>query len=99
MQEKHILLLRICKKEFEELVTGKLHARYLEVKPYWETRLFESDWSPKKFDEVHIKNGYKSDSPLAIFEYKWTHWPQIHNGKNCFQIPLGDLISVENYTK
>jgi hypothetical protein len=70
MPEKKILLLRICKDGFQKLIDGEIQFRYREVKKYWENRLLEKDGTPKTFDEVHVKNGYKADSPLARVEFK-----------------------------
>ena len=53
--KKKILLLRICAPWFKDMIEWKTKWRYREVKPYWETRLLEKDWTPKTFDEVHIK--------------------------------------------
>ena len=97
MKEKKILLLRICKPWFADLIDWKTKYRFREVKKYWETRLLEKDWTPKDFDEVHIKNWYKSDSPLAIVEFKWNHWIFEHEWKPHFKLELWKVVSVENF--
>ncbi len=96
MKKKKILLLRICKDGFEKLIAWEIQFRYREVKKYWETRLLDANGAPKEFDEVHIKNGYKSDSPLAIVEFKANHGVFEYEGKDCFKIELGQVLEVQN---
>jgi len=95
--EKQILLLRICWPWFKDLIDWKTKRRYREVKKYWESRILDKDWNPKHFDEVHIKNWYKEDSPMAIVEFKWNHWIVEHEWKQCFKLELWKIIEVKNY--
>jgi len=97
MKEKKILLLRICWPWFKDLVDWKTKWRYREVKKYWETRLLEKDWTPKTFDEINIKNWYKTDSPLAIVEFKWNHWIFEFEWKQQFKLELGKVKEILNY--
>jgi hypothetical protein len=96
MAEKKILLLRTCKKDFKKLVNKELTKRYLEVKKYWETRVLEKDWTPKTFDEVHIKNWYSSDSPEIILEFKANNWIVEYEWKQCFKIELWNILEIKN---
>ena len=52
---KKVLLLRTCSKWFKKLVNWQVKYKYRELKTYWESRLLNKDWTPKDFDEVHIK--------------------------------------------
>ncbi len=97
MKNKQILLLRICWPWFKDLINWKTKYRYREVKPYWETRLLKKDWTPKEFDEVHIKNWYKTNSPLAIVEFKWNLWIFEHEWKPHFKLELWKILEVQNY--
>lgn len=97
MPEIKTLQLRCCKKDFAELVSWKQTERYLEVKKYWETRVLESNWDYKSFDEVSIKNWYPADAPEIIFEFKANTWIVEEDWKNCFKIELGDIIEIKNY--
>ncbi len=97
MKEKNILLLRICWDWFKDLVAWKTKYRFREVKKYWETRLLEKDWTPKSFDEVHIKNWYKVDSPLAIVEFKGNLWIFEYEWKPHFKLELGKILEIQNY--
>ncbi len=97
MREKKILLLRICWEWFKDLIVWKIQYRFREVKKYWETRLLEKNWDYKEFDEVHVKNWYKSDSPMARVEWKWNLWIFEHEWKDCFKLELGEILEVKNY--
>lgn len=96
MKDKKILLLRTCKNDFEKLKSWEMTSRYLEVKKYWETRVLEKDWAPKIFDEVHIKNGYNSDSPEIIFKFDKNAWVIDYDWKECFKIDLGEILEINN---
>lgn len=96
MKEKQILLLRICAEWFKDLIAWKAKIRYREVKPYWETRILEKNWDPKFFDEVHIKNWYKETSPMIIMQFKWMHWIEEHEWKDCFKIELWNILEIKN---
>ena len=96
----------VCKKflhfEFvamdsKNLSRGCSH-RYREAKPFWESRLFEKDGTPKKFDVVHIVNGYKGTSPTAVMEYRGILGIEEFNGKECFKLGLGKILEIKNYT-
>jgi len=95
MTKKNILLFRICKQWFQKILDGEMeHFKYREVKNYWESRLLDSNGTPKDFDEVHIKNGYKTDSPLARVEFIKIHGIVEYEGKDCFKIELGNVIEI-----
>lgn len=94
---KKILLLRTCSKWFEKLVNWKTKYKFREVKPYWESRLLEKNWNPKNFNEIHIKNWYKKDSPIIKFEFWWIEWIFEHENKQCFKIKLWKQLEILNY--
>ncbi len=97
-KNKKTLILRTCKIGFEKLASQKLTYKYREVKDYWKSRLIDRKWIPKIFDEIHIKNWYKTDSPLIIFEFWGIEWISKYEWKECFKIKLGKLIRIKNYT-
>ncbi len=98
MKDKNILLLRTCKADFWKIVSWEMKFRYLEVKKYWESRVLKTDGTPKVFDEIHIKNGYSSDSPLVVVQFSGNNGVVEHECKDCFEIELGEIIEVQNYT-
>lgn len=69
MKTTNILTLRMCAKDFSRLMRGEIKYEERVIKPFWESRLLELDGSFKSFDEIHIKNGYQADAPLAIYEF------------------------------
>lgn len=93
-----ILTLRICGDGFKKLVTEGCSHRYREAKPFWESRLFEKDGTPKHFDVVHIVNGYKATSPTVVMEYHGILGIEEFNGKECFKLGLGKILEIKNYT-
>lgn len=95
--EKRTLLLRSCKKDFEEIVKNWKKIRYLEVKKYWESRLLEKNWDYKDFDEIKLQNWYSSDSPQAIIKFIWNNWIVEKEWTNYFEIEMGEIIEVNNY--
>ena len=96
-KEKKVLILRTCKEWLEKLVNWEVNSRYREAKPFWESRLFDKEWKPKEFDEVHVINWYKSDSPTVILEFWWISWIEEFNWKKCFKINLWKIIEIRNY--
>ncbi|MBS9784356.1 hypothetical protein KGV55_03325 [Candidatus Gracilibacteria bacterium] len=97
MSEKQILLLRTCKKDFEKIINGLEKCRYLEIKPYWESRIFDKNGEIKNFEEIHIKNGYKPDSPLVKVEFGGIKTEVECEGKKYFKVNLGKILEIENY--
>ena len=68
-----ILTLRTCKEGFQDLLEHGCQYKYREA---------------KHFDEVHIKNDYQPDSPLAIYEFSGIEGPELVEGVPCFKIVL-----------
>jgi len=94
---KKILTFRICKEGFEKIIhEGKVQPKYREAKDFWRNRLFEKTGLPKKFDEVHIINGYKKTSPLAIVEFKSISGIEEHEEKDCYKIEFGNILEIQN---
>lgn len=90
-----VLLLRICAQGFAKLAAGQIRAKYREAKPYWQKRLFRPDGQPRTFSAIHIRNGYRADSPLAVFAFGGIGAQlQEHEGKLCYRIDLGPLIEI-----
>ena len=88
-----ILTLRTCKEGFQDLLEHGCQYKYREAKPFWRARLF-SNGQAKHFDEVHIKNGYQPDSPLAIYEFSAIEGPEVVEGVPCFKIVLWKLKAI-----
>ena len=108
-----ILHLTIKKKWFDLIASGKKKHEYREAKTYWKKRLINNWYVPgivptfKIFDEIHFKNGYRSDSPfmrvayygMAVInpeEYKKPCNGEILKGIQ-FDIYLGDVLEIKNH--
>ena len=79
-QNKQILTLRICNIWFKKLVNWEISNKYREVKPFWTSRLFEADWNPKNFSEIHIKKLIPtrlSSCNLRFLRYSRTRAPRV----------------------
>lgn len=57
-----ILTLTIKRKWFDMIVSGTKREEYREIKPHWNRIL-----RLHQYDAVRFRNGYRKDSPTAIF--------------------------------
>ena len=92
-----ILTLRICNIGFRKLVKGEITYKYREVKPFRTSRLLNEKGEPKYFEEIHIKNGYQPNSPVAIYDFWGVIGEEVHEGKLCYKIKLGKLKEIKNF--
>ena len=93
-----ILTLRICGKSFAKLVAGQIRSKYRPAKPYWQQRLFDASGEPRSFSVVHIKNGYRADAPLAVYQFGGISTEvEEHEGQPCYRIDLGPVVEIRNY--
>lgn len=97
--KKTILTLRMCSKDFARLMKGEITSEQREIKPFRTSRLLEAQETFKQFEELHIKNGYKTDAPLAIYEFWGIKKVKNQKGEEVFEIRFGKLKSVEHYDK
>lgn len=93
-----ILTLRICAQGFAKLASGQIQIKYRPATVYWQRRLLQPDGQPRQFDAIYIRNGYRPDSPLAIFAFGGIDKvPQEHQGQSCYLIHLGALLALHHY--
>ena len=85
-----ILHLTLKRKWFLEIAQGYKTIEYRQAKPYWWSRLVG-----KAFDEVHFRNGYRTDAPFMRVEYGCTNLI-IKDGYYVFAIELGSVLEVTN---
>lgn len=79
---QEILKLTLYRKYFDEILSGTKTIEYRENKDYWTKRLFS-----KKYDCIHFKNGYNSNSPEFFIELK-----MIILKNNIYELHLGKII-------
>ncbi len=109
--EKKILHLTLKKKWFDLIASGEKTIEYREIKDYWKRRLVtitdDRIMSPNfighpftfnEFYEIEFKNGYSKTSPSMRVEFKKTVL-EVFEGKMCFAIHLGKIISLQNIGK
>ncbi len=68
------------------------------MKPYRRSRLLEKDETIRHYDEIHIKNGYKTNSPTIIVACDGIDVIE-KNGEMMFQITLGNILNIIHYQK
>jgi len=107
---KRILHLTLKKKWFDLIASGSKTTEYREIKDYWKKRLVTitdkrimcpnfigHPFTFNEFDEVHFRNGYSKNSPFMEVEYRKTKL-EVFEGKMCFAIRLGEILSIKNYS-
>lgn len=65
------LVLHLTLKQvwFDQITRGVKRVEYRDKKPYWKSRLFNKDGTPKLFNIICFRNGYASDSPTIRFKF------------------------------
>lgn len=86
-QEPRILRLTLLKAWFEKFRDGEKREEYREKKSYWRSRLFHKDGTPKKFEFVQFRNGYRADSPRMVF-----HFIETKETNDNFMIRVGERL-------
>lgn len=101
-----ILHLTLHREWFDLIASGEKVVEYREDSDYWHKRIFNSDGSVKKFDEIHFRNGYGSHRPLMVVEFLFafvTHSSlcSCANGEQLsgrvIVIAIGSRVKFENY--
>lgn len=75
---------------FNEILQGRKKNEYRNITPFWRSRLFYKDGTPKPFDVVQFKNGYATDAPVMVVEFKGL------TETSCFDIALGNILEKDN---
>ncbi len=78
---------------FNEILQGRKKNEYRDITPFWRSRLFHRDGTPKPFDAIRFKNGYATDAPFMVVEFK------VLTESDCFDIALGEIIEMANIEK
>ena len=67
---KKILYLTLEKKAFEVMITGEKNEEFRKNSDWIRSRLFDKEDNEKQYDFIKFTNGYGSDKPYFICEYK-----------------------------
>lgn len=62
--ENNVLLLNLKKEPFQVMVTGEKRIEYREIKEWMNSRLFDKNGNPKKYDYVKFILAYDSKNPF-----------------------------------
>jgi hypothetical protein len=63
------LKIVIIKKYFDEIAAGTKKIEYREVKPFWESRLYDATGKKKEYDYIEFINGYNADARRMVTQY------------------------------
>lgn len=84
------------------VVSGIKTEEYREIKPHWVKRLLNADGSPKHFDAIKFRNGYKKSAPSGLLRYQGLEsgrgrpeWGAPLD-KDVFKLKLGDVLNVNH---
>lgn len=101
-----ILHLTLKRKFFDAIASGEKYVERRVCTEYWAKRL---TWQvhditdpkqhsilvhPKRFTEVHFRNGYRKDSPFMRVEWKGL---RISLRKDNYEILLGKVLEIRNW--
>ena len=87
----HVLHLSLEKEWFDGIACGEKHEELRKYKPYWTKRL-----EGRSFDVVKFRNGYASDAPEMIVEYRGLD--RASRSPNAdYVIRLGKVLSIKRW--
>lgn len=65
-----VLRLTLSKKPFDVMVTGEKSKEFRTPSKWIKSRLFDKNGNVRDYDLVEFKNGYGSDVPMFMAEYR-----------------------------
>ena len=93
IDQKKVLYLTLRKEFFDQIKSGEKTSEFREYKNHWIKRLMNQDGSFKAYDLILFKNGYHSDAPQMLVEFKgirinnsYSEWGSV------FEIKLGKIV-------
>lgn len=103
---KKVLHLTLHRKWFDLVATGLKTIEYRRACEHWRRIIFDKNGQPKKFDEIHFRNGYGAHRPLYVAEFCFAvithasvsaceHGEEV--GGLVIVIGIGQKIRSENY--
>ena len=83
-----LLKVTIKRKWLDLILNGQKPIEYREKKPHWIARI-----EGKNIDKIAMRNGYRADSPLAVFKVE-----KIEVVNPCSHSPAnGEFLSGDTY--
>ena len=83
----NILKIVIKKQWFDEIASGKKKTEYREVKPFWQSRLYDKDGKKKQYDRIEFINGYNANARRMITKYEGF---SVRDGR--YHIKIGKIL-------
>lgn len=83
------LKIVIKKQWFDEIASGKKKIEYREVKPFWQSRLYDTNGKKRKYDRIEFINGYNVDANRMITKYEG-----FEKRANLYHIKVGKILKI-----
>lgn len=64
-----ILKIVIQSEWFDAIASGEKKTEYREIKPFWESRLYNPDGSKRNYDRIEFINGYNKGARRMFTQY------------------------------
>jgi len=97
---KSILFLTLKKEPFEQIKSGVKTSEFREYKKHWIQKLLNPDESFKTYDLILFQNGYRSNAPRMLVEFKGIKINKYKTGflkwGKEFEIELGKIVKEES---
>ena len=67
---KKVLFLTLKKEFYDQIKSGEKTSEFREYKKHWIQKLMNDDGSFKTYDLILFQNGYQSNAPQLLVEFK-----------------------------
>jgi hypothetical protein len=67
MQTLKIVIKKIY---FDQIASGEKKIEYRDVKPFWQSRLYDANGKKKIYDNIEFINGYNADAKRMITKFE-----------------------------
>lgn len=96
METSKTLYLTLKKEFFDQIKSGEKKSEFREYKKHWIQKLMNADGTFKTYDFILFQNGYHTNAPQMIVEFKGIKIIKEKTGwfrhEKYFEIELGEII-------
>jgi len=64
------LKIVIRKVPFDQIASGEKKIEYRDVKPFWQSRLYDANGKKRNYDNIEFINGYNADAKRMITKFE-----------------------------
>jgi hypothetical protein len=64
------LKIVIRKEPFDKIYSGEKKIEYRDVKPFWQSRLYDAKGKKRNYDNIEFINGYNADAKRMITKFE-----------------------------